>query len=61
MSPPASWTALEHMAVVQQPVQHCRDGGAVAQQLAPVVDGSVTGLKDTGYRVAIEAAAELLR
>ena len=28
--------------------------------LAPVVDGSIAGLKETGYRIAIEAAAELL-
>jgi 3-dehydroquinate dehydratase II len=28
--------------------------------IAPVVDGSVTGLKSVGYRVAIEAAASLL-
>jgi 3-dehydroquinate dehydratase-2 len=28
--------------------------------LSPVVDGTITGLKSTGYRLAIEAAAELL-
>jgi 3-dehydroquinate dehydratase II len=28
--------------------------------LSPVVDGTITGLKATGYRLAIEAAAELL-
>ena len=28
--------------------------------IAPVVDGSITGLKETGYRIAIEAAAELM-
>jgi 3-dehydroquinate dehydratase-2 len=28
--------------------------------IAPVVDGSITGLRDTGYRIAIEAAAELI-
>ncbi len=28
--------------------------------LSPVVDGTITGLKSTGYRLAIEAACELL-
>ena len=28
--------------------------------IAPVVDGSIVGLKETGYRIAIEAAAELM-
>jgi 3-dehydroquinate dehydratase-2 len=28
--------------------------------LSPVVDGTITGLKATGYRLAIEAVAELL-
>jgi 3-dehydroquinate dehydratase-2 len=28
--------------------------------ISPVVDGTVTGLKATGYRIAIEAAATLL-
>jgi 3-dehydroquinate dehydratase-2 len=28
--------------------------------LSPVVDGTITGLKATGYRVAVEAAAELM-
>jgi len=41
MSPPASRTAFEHMAVVQEPVQHGRDGGAVAEQLTPVINGPV--------------------
>jgi 3-dehydroquinate dehydratase-2 len=28
--------------------------------ISPVVDGSITGLKETGYRIAIEAAADLM-
>jgi len=28
--------------------------------LSPVVDGTITGLKATGYRIAVEAAAELM-
>jgi 3-dehydroquinate dehydratase II len=28
--------------------------------IAPVVDGTITGLKTTGYRLAIEAAAALI-
>jgi hypothetical protein len=29
------------MRVVQEPVEQRRDGGGVAQQLAPIVDGAI--------------------
>src|ERR1700689_1559794 len=38
---PAARTALEHVPMVQQPIQHCGDGGAVAEQLSPVFHGSI--------------------
>src|ERR1019366_8447700 len=38
---PTSRAALEHVSVVQQAIQHGGDSGAVAQQLSPVVYGSV--------------------
>jgi hypothetical protein len=38
---PAARSALEHVSVVQQPIQHGGYGGAVAKQLAPVLDGSI--------------------
>ena len=40
---PAARTALEHVAVVQQAIKHGGDGGAVAEQLAPVVHGTIDG------------------
>ena len=33
---PAARATLEHMPMVQQPVQHGGDGGAIAKQLSPV-------------------------
>src|SRR5215471_11228608 len=49
---PAARAALEQVAVVQQPVQHGGDGGAVAEQLAPVVDGSVRCNQRAGPLIA---------
>ena len=40
---PAARAALENVAVMQQAVEHGGDGSAVAEQLAPVVHGSVRG------------------
>ena len=34
---PTARAALEHVSVMQQAIQHGGDGGAVAQQFAPVV------------------------
>jgi 3-dehydroquinate dehydratase-2 len=39
---------------------YAREGWRHRSVLAPVVDGIVAGLKATGYRLAIEAAADLL-
>jgi hypothetical protein len=30
---PTAWAALEHMSVVQQPIEHGGDGGAIANSL----------------------------
>ena len=38
---PAPWTALEHVTVVQQPIEHCADSGHIAEKLAPVLDWAV--------------------
>ena len=37
--------------MVQQPVQHGRDRGAVSQQFAPVIDGPVRGDERAGSLV----------
>ena len=47
MSPPTSWAALEHVTVMQQPVQHRSHCGAVTQQLAPVINRPIGGEKCT--------------
>ena len=39
--PPTPWSALEHMRVMEQPIEQRGDGGGVAQQHAPIVDRSV--------------------
>jgi hypothetical protein len=41
LRPPATRSALEEMAVVEQAVQHGSDGGAVAEQFSPVLDRAV--------------------
>jgi hypothetical protein len=38
---PAAWPALEHVGMVQQAIKQRRDGRGVAEQLAPVVHGSI--------------------
>ena len=38
---PTARPALEQVAVVQQAVQHGADGGAITEQLAPVLDRAV--------------------
>src|SRR6266571_4707077 len=45
---PASRTAFEYVSVMQQAVEHGSDGGAVSQQLPPVVHGSVRCEQRTG-------------
>jgi len=43
LGPPAAGTTLEHVAVVQQPVQHGANGRRVAEQFAPVFHGTIRG------------------
>jgi len=38
---PASRSAFEEVRMMEQPIKERGDGGGVAEQLAPVVDGSV--------------------
>jgi hypothetical protein len=45
---PAARAALEHMTVMQQTVEHGGHSGAVAEQLAPVVDGTIGSQQRTG-------------
>ena len=49
---PAARAALEHVSVMQQAIEHGGDGGAVAEQLAPVVHGSVRCNQRAGAFVA---------
>jgi TrkA-N domain len=38
---PTPWTAFEYMAVMEEAIEHSGNGGAVAEQFAPVVHRSV--------------------
>src|SRR5438034_8519876 len=38
---PTPRTALEHVAVMQQAIEHGADCGDIAEQLAPVLDGTI--------------------
>ena len=49
---PAARAALEHVSVVQQPIQHGGDGGAVAEQLSPVFYGPIRRDQRAGSLVA---------
>jgi len=40
---PTPGTAFENMTMMKEAIQHRGDGGAVSQQLAPVVHGPVRG------------------
>ena len=37
----AAWAALEHVTVMQQPVEHRTNCGNIAEQLAPVLHGTI--------------------
>ena len=43
--PPAPGAARQDMGVVEQTIQEGRDGGGIAEQFAPVLDGAVRGEK----------------
>src|ERR1700752_1838370 len=49
---PTAWNALQHMAVMEQPVEHRDDRGRIAQQLAPVLNRAVGGQQCAGTLVA---------
>jgi hypothetical protein len=49
---PATRSALEDVAVVEEAVEHGGDGGGVAKELAPVLDGPVLGEDRAGTFVA---------
>jgi hypothetical protein len=49
---PAARTTSEHMAMMQQAVEHGADRGAITEQLAPVLDGPIRGNERAGALVA---------
>jgi len=49
---PAPRAALEHVAVVQQAIEHSADGGRVTEQFAPVLDRPIRGQHGAGAFVA---------
>ena len=49
---PAARAAREDVGVVEQAIEHRGDGGGVAEQLAPVLDGAVRGDERRGALVA---------
>jgi hypothetical protein len=49
---PAARAAFENVAVVQKTIQHGGDGGAIAEQFAPVFHGSVRCNQRAGSLVA---------
>src|ERR1019366_8548641 len=46
------WTAFEYMAVMEEAIEHSRNGGAVAEQFAPVVHGSIRSQQSAGALIA---------
>jgi hypothetical protein len=49
---PTPWTAFEYMAVMEETVEHSGNGGAVAEQFAPVVYRSIRREQSTGALIA---------
>ncbi len=49
---PAAGTTLENMAVVKQAIQHGADRRGIAQQLAPILDGTIRGHQSAGPLIA---------
>ena len=39
--PPDAWAALDDVCVMQEPIDQGRDGGGIAEQLAPLVHGAI--------------------
>jgi hypothetical protein len=49
---PTPRTAFENMTIMEEAIEHGGDGGAISQQFAPVVDGSVRGEQSTGAGIS---------
>src|SRR5712692_4315799 len=49
---PTPGTAFEYMTMMKEAIEHGGDGGAISQQFAPVVYGSVRGEQSTGALIA---------
>src|SRR3990172_5249310 len=49
---PTPWAAFEHVTVVEEAVEHCGDGGAVTEELAPVLHRTVGSQKRAGPLIA---------
>ena len=49
---PTPWTAFKYMAVMEETIEHSGNGGAVAEQFAPVVDRSVRSQQSAGALIA---------
>lgn len=63
-----SWSLHDALAAYDGPVielhlsnPHAREGWRRTSVVAPVATGTIAGLGGTGYRLAIDAVAELLR
>ncbi len=51
LGPEAPRTALEDVAVVEKPIEHGGDGGSVAEEFSPILDGTVRGEEGAGALV----------
>src|SRR5208282_5066093 len=49
---PTSWTAFENMAVMEEAIEHGGNGGAVAEQFAPVIHRSIRSKQSAGALIA---------
>src|SRR5262249_15435235 len=54
---PASWATGEHVRMMEQPVEEPGDRGRIAEELAPVLDGTIRG--DQGGRLFVSSHHEL--
>lgn len=52
LGPPAARAALEHMAMMQQAVEHGADGGGIAEQAAPVFHRAIGSQQSAAAFVA---------
>src|SRR5215813_13270263 len=54
---PAAWATSEHVRMMEQSVEEPGDGGRIAEEFAPVLDGTIRG--DQGGRLLVPAHHEL--